>query len=149
MTYKELNVWFWNKFESCYSVIDKNKPDTIYLFYDKSYIRKNKIRSINKQQIKKPNKVDGICLFELNIKVKNIYCNTEIFEYFEKNTDSQNVVLYITKIIEYSGKLFSYHLNVDTIGPDIKIHKLDKICKYSLCWGVPPEQYYYDKLEIL
>jgi len=40
MTKEELKNWFWNKFYSCYHVKHDDYPDSIFLYYDKLYLRK-------------------------------------------------------------------------------------------------------------
>lgn len=145
MTEDELKIWFWDKFYSCYPVIDKDNLNSIFLFYDESHTRNKKLCKINKQEIKSPKKVNGVCLFELNIRYKKIYCSDyEILSKIRKYTNSPHSLSYVNKLIKDSDKTYSYHIKISTI----KIQHKDKLCTYSLCWGTPRYIDFY-KLEIL
>lgn len=72
-----LNDWFWNKLESCYPVTHTGNQNFIYFMYNEQYIRKLKLAKLNKQEIKKPNKVKGTCIFVIDTKNKLMYCELE------------------------------------------------------------------------
>ena len=86
MTNDELSKWFWNKLNSCYPVIHKDYPNSIYYFYDEKFIRKIKLCKINNTIVTLPDKVTGICLFEQDNKYKDLLCDyTEIWSFLGNN----------------------------------------------------------------
>ena len=86
MTKEELKIWFLDKYNSCYSVIDSDNPKVIYMIYDIDYIRAKKLANILNKEVEYPTEVKGIYLFQINYKNKYIICDTdEILSFLEFN----------------------------------------------------------------
>jgi len=68
MTKQEAISWFWNKFNLCYSVQHYEYKENIYMFYDEQFIRQKKLSKLSGKENKIPNKIKGVCLFELDLK---------------------------------------------------------------------------------
>jgi len=86
MTKEELSECFYDKFNSCYPVVNNLYPKSIFWFYDEKYIRKCKLSKLNNIKITLPNKVNGICLFEQDLTYKYLWCDYEkIWSFFENN----------------------------------------------------------------
>lgn len=84
MSEEELKIWFCNKFNSCYPVKHDDYPESVFWYYDESYMRKLKLCKINNQEITLPTKVSGVCLFEQDSKNKRFNCDyEEIWHIFE------------------------------------------------------------------
>ena len=73
MTEEQLKIWFWDKFNSCYSVKHDNVPNSIYMYYDINFIRAKKLATILNKEVEYPTEIKGICLFELNFINEYIY----------------------------------------------------------------------------
>jgi len=92
MTEEELKNWFFDKFNSCYYVKHKDYPESIYMYYDKNFVRQKKLARVLDNDIIYPTKVDGICLFELDYKYEYFWCDyTYVWLFFEK----KNVYNYV------------------------------------------------------
>ena len=114
MNNRELSIWFWNKFNSCYPVKHEYYPNIILWYYDDNYIRKCKLCKVNNTEIILPDKVIGKCLFEQDTNNKIIYCNyKEIWSFFYNNSNKKiefsdikkilnNILCKKTKFNEYS-----------------------------------------------
>jgi hypothetical protein len=86
MTKEELSKWFWNKYNSCYQVVHKDYPESIFIFYDEQFLRQKKLARVLNEEIKYPSEIKGICLFEQDYKNKWFNCNyKEIWSFFECN----------------------------------------------------------------
>ena len=91
MTEEQLKEWFWDKFNSCYSVKHDNYPDTIFMIYDINFIRAKKLANILDKDVKYPIEVKGDCLFQQNFKIGYLWCDyQEIWSFFKKNYSSNS-----------------------------------------------------------
>jgi len=111
MTKEELSDWFWSKLYSCYPVKHKDYPDYIFWYYDEKFARKIKLCKLNNQEIKLPNKVNGICLFEQDTTTMYLWCDhKEIWSFFQQNyKDKYNEIqLLIKEILSDDTKLNVY-----------------------------------------
>jgi len=144
MTKQEAEIWFWNKFYSCYFVQNINNPEKIFMFYNEQYARQIKLSKLLKNNIKIPNKITGICLFELDFKNKNLcYSTDDIFYFLYCNYKSDYNVVYnlihnkLKKINNlnklrpifglYNSKLLKNHDNLNIINQsDINLIILNK-----------------------
>ena len=70
---QELLDWFNNYFDNCYSVIFDDDPNKIFMYYDKNFVRQQKIAKIDGKIIKK-NDITGVCLFEQNWENNTLNC---------------------------------------------------------------------------
>jgi len=83
MTKEELEKWFLDKFNSCYSVKHIDYPHKLFMFYDGNFIRQKKLARVLEQDLICPTKVDGICLFEIDYQTNKIWCDySNIWVYF-------------------------------------------------------------------
>jgi len=86
MNKEKLIDWFWNKYNSCYPVIHQDYPQSIFLFYDKKFVRKLKLCKLSGTSIILPSKVTGVYLFEQDWKYKGFYYNyDEIYKFLYNN----------------------------------------------------------------
>lgn len=85
MQNKDLVEWFFEKFNSCYLVKHDDYPKNIFMYYDIQHIRKLKLSNISGEKINKTD-ITGICLFELDLENKKLYCeHIEIWDYLYHN----------------------------------------------------------------
>ena len=95
---EELKQWFWAKFLSCYYVKHDDYPNSIFMIYDKQFLRKVVINSILGKPIDYPKEVKGLCLFYQDYKNGYLWCDRfEIWSFLEKNyrdnyTDTQALI---------------------------------------------------------
>ena len=83
MQIDDLKIWFWDKYNSCYSIKYNNK---IYMMYDPNFIRAKKLANILNKEIGYPTEVNGVCLFQLDYKNSDINIDyMEVWSFFEKN----------------------------------------------------------------
>ena len=75
MTKDELKIWFWDKFNSCYSVIHDDYPDTIFMCYDINFIRAKKLANILNKDVEYTTEVKGVCLFHQDFKNSYLFCS--------------------------------------------------------------------------
>ena len=68
MTEEQLKIWFWDKFNSCYSVKHDNVPNSIYMYYDINFIRAKKLATILNKDVEYPTEINGVCLFIIDYK---------------------------------------------------------------------------------
>ncbi len=111
MTKDELTDWFWNKFNSCYTVTHDDYPDSIFWFYSEQFVRKLKLCKLNNQDITLPDKIKGCCLFEQSFKIKKLYCDYNIiWRFFKQNykDDYDEIQLFINDILSDTIKLNAY-----------------------------------------
>jgi hypothetical protein len=86
MMNKELEKWFYNKFNSCYLMEDLEISGNFFMIYDEQFIRQRKLSRVLNEEVKMPTEIKGICLFHLNIKELHLWCNYyEIWSFFEDN----------------------------------------------------------------
>jgi hypothetical protein len=86
MTKEEIQIWFRNKFNSCYGVLHEDFPESIFMYYDPQFIRQKKLSRIVGEEIEYPIKPTGICLFEQDYKNGYLYTDYgEITSVFYKN----------------------------------------------------------------
>ena len=86
MTKEDLSKWFWNKFNSCYYVKHEDYPQSLFMFYNKNFVRQSKLARLIGQEIIYPTKVEGVCLFEQDYKNNYLWCNyDEIWSFFYEN----------------------------------------------------------------
>ena len=92
MTKDELKIWFWDKFNSCYSVIHDDYPDTIFMCYDINFIRAKKLANILNKDVEYPTEVKGVCLFHIDFKNEYLWCGyDEIWSFFIENYSSNHL----------------------------------------------------------
>ena len=107
MTNKDLINWFNNYFDNCYSVIYDDAPNSIYMYYDINFVRKQKLAQLEGKNIKKPN-ITGACLFIKELDDHYFQCNYNLIWNYIKNNFSNdyfNVRSFIDK------RLNDYSLN--------------------------------------
>ena len=89
METKELKEWFWNKFNNCYYVTHEDYPQSLFMYYDKTFIRNMKLCKLSGREVVFPKKPSGICLFEQDYNNGHLYMNyDEIVSFFYKNYSS-------------------------------------------------------------
>ena len=89
MSEQELRTWFFDIISSCYPVVHDDFENDIFLYYDKSVIRRLKLLKINGDVYSLPKVVSGVCLFDIDIRNKQFYCNNvDIWNIFEINYSS-------------------------------------------------------------
>ena len=146
MTKEELTDWFINKFNSCNPIKHDDYPDRIFWFYDEKYIRKLKLCKLNNQEITLPNKVNGKCLFDQDLKNKYLWCNnTEIWAFFRNNyVDNYNDIQTLIKdILSDTTKLNLYSPHGTFSDTKILLSDTTKLNVYS------PRLYGYSQRFIL
>jgi hypothetical protein len=115
MTEKELKIWFWNKYNSCYPLIC---DDYIYMIYDKNFHRQMKLSRVLNTPLVYPKKHDGICLFKEDYLNQNLYCDDEIWSVIEKNFSNYRLTQAFIKTLLCdkirTRTLTSAYLNSDT-----------------------------------
>ena len=134
MNKEELTDWFWNKFSSCYPVKHDDYPDSILWIYDEKFTRKLKLCKLNKQEITLPNKVNGKCLFDQDLKSKYLWCdNTEIWAFFKQNysEDYNEIQSLIKDILSDTTKLNVYTPYVDTAISNLILSDTTKLNVYT------------------
>ena len=95
MTEEELKIWFWDKFNSCYSIKHKDLPESIFMIYDPNFIRAKKLANILNKDFEYPIEVKGVCLFQLDYKYKWFNVDDkEIWDFFEKNYINNHLHIY-------------------------------------------------------
>ena len=88
MQIDDLKIWFWDKYNSCYSIKYNNK---IYMMYDPNFIRAKKLANILNKEIGYPTEVKGVCLFQQDLKNSYLLCNyDEIWSFFKENYSSNS-----------------------------------------------------------
>ena len=90
MTEEQLKIWFWDKFNSCYSVKHDNVPHSIYMYYDINFIRAKKLANILNKDVEYPTEIKGVCLFEQDFKNEWLCCDYDKIWTFFKNNYSSN-----------------------------------------------------------
>lgn len=103
MTKDELSKWFWNKFNSCYYVKHEDFPKSIFMFYDKNFVRQLKLSRLIGQEVIYPTKVEGICLFEIDYDFNWFHCHyTEIWLFIYKNysNNHEEAQCYIKNLLD-------------------------------------------------
>jgi hypothetical protein len=108
MSNDELSKWFWNKFNSCYVVVHESLPESIYMIYDKNFIRQQKLSRVTSSQYPLNYNKSGICLFHLDFKNRWFDCDSdEIWAFFEKNYSPHyyEIQSFITRLLTEQAKL--------------------------------------------
>lgn len=96
MTTPELVEWFFDKLNSCYYATSIDYPDSIFFIYDESYIRKSKLCKIIGNKIISPTKINGICLFELDLIGCKLWCDyKEIWNILEDELENDVMLKFI------------------------------------------------------
>ena len=90
MTKEEIQIWFRNKFNSCYGVVYEDCSESIFMYYDPQFIRQKKLVRILGEEIEYPEKVAGKCLFEQDYKNGYLFMNYDeitsfIYENYSNN----------------------------------------------------------------
>ena len=156
MNKEELSKWFWCKFNSCYPVLNN---EDIYMIYDKNFLRQMKLSRVLGTPLSYPEKVEGICLFQLDLKNQWFLCdydeiwsffwanyNIHVKKYFMNSQDNTDIKLFIKSLLcEYdklstltplSNIVLSYvreQLNLSTITPEwTDLSDLDKLNSWCL-----------------
>ena len=112
MTKEEISKWFWNKFNSCYTVVHKDYPKNIYKFYDENFLRQKKLARVLNKKFSYSSEVKGICLFELNYEIKHFCCNyDEIWSFLYDNYSPNytDVQTFIQNLLKEHDKLQTLH----------------------------------------
>jgi hypothetical protein len=90
MNKEELQIWFRNKFNNCYPVLNEDYPERFFMYYDKQFIRQKKLARIVGEEIEYPSKPSGVCLFEQDYKNGYLYMDYDIITtFFYKNYSSK------------------------------------------------------------
>ena len=132
--YEKLNLWLYNKFYSCYPIIDKNK---IYMYKDDNYIRQKKLSRILNSKLEYPITAKGKCLFELDFWNKKIMIHKSIMKYLMNNLSNveylyeDDVTQFISRNFffsklwtNYEKDFFDYCLNISCPLSHLKIMKM-------------------------
>ena len=83
---QEIIDWFNNYFYNCYYVTHDNFPESIFMFYDKNYIRQHKLAKLEGKDYVEKSDITGVCLFQQDWKNKWFRCNYDlIWCYFRDN----------------------------------------------------------------
>ena len=91
MQIDDLKIWFWDKFNSCYSVEHKDLPDSIFMIYDTNFIRAKKLANILNKDVEYQTEIKGVCLFRLNFKNEWFDIDyIEIWSVFTENYSSND-----------------------------------------------------------
>ncbi|MCK9415981.1 hypothetical protein M0Q97_04905 [Candidatus Dojkabacteria bacterium] len=90
MTKEEISKWFRNKYNSCYPVVHKDYPESIFMIYDEQFLRQKKLARILDEDVIYPSKIEGICLFHLDYKNRWFDCNYNEFWLFLYDNYSSN-----------------------------------------------------------
>ena len=89
MTKEEISKWFWNKYNSCYPVVHKDYPESIFMFYDEQFFRQKKLARILNEEISYPIEIKGTWLFHQDYKNGWFNCRyDEIWSFFYDNYSS-------------------------------------------------------------
>lgn len=140
MTTEELNDWVIDKLNSCYIVTHEQYLETYFLYYDESYVRKQKLSKLSNTECSLPTIVNGMCLFEMNVKFGYLYCDSYIFDFIDEtnhyididnffdNTLANTISLssytaYAYPCNEYCNTKFENHLDSLTIVENFNINK--------------------------
>ena len=88
MTEKQLIKWFIDLYNSCYPFVHSDFPESIFMIYDKRFIRKIKLCQISNIAFKIPdvNICQGQFLFEIDCKNKIFY-----YDYDNDNDYSDDI----------------------------------------------------------
>lgn len=123
---EELIKYFWKKFNSCYPVTYIEESNSIFFFYNESYIRKLKLYKLNKQKIIPQSKVTGNCLFKINKDINVLQCDySKIVENFiiKHSICDTDIRIYLDREIRKIDYLFNYVVKfsyIDYFNPFIK-----------------------------
>lgn len=74
---QELIDWFNNYFDNCYYVKHDDHPKSIFMVYDKNYIRQKKLAKLEGKELIKTD-ITGVCLFGQDLEYKWFMCNYNI-----------------------------------------------------------------------
>jgi len=86
MSEQETINWFWNKFKSCYTVQHIDYPNNIFMLYDENFVRQIKLSKLSGKENKIPNKIKGVCLFEIDFENNNFWYNySDIYSFLYDN----------------------------------------------------------------
>ena len=89
MTKEQLKIWFWDKFNNCYSVKHNNLINHIYMIYDPNFFRAKKLANILNKDFEYPTEIKGFCIFKHSLNNKLLICDYgEIWSFFEQNYSS-------------------------------------------------------------
>ena len=137
MDEQELKQWFWNKFLSCYCVKHDDYPNSIFMIYDKQFLRKVVINSILGKPIEYPKEVKGICLFEQENNY--LWCNYDEIWSFLKNNNTSNAVGVQSLIMNWLSETDKLNAltPVNTITTSIaKLSETDKLNALTPFFGI-------------
>ena len=90
--------WFNDHFNDCYYVTHNEYPESLYMFYDKNFVRQQKLAKLEEKKILKTD-ITGHCLFELNWETKCF------------NSDYYNVWCYLRDI--YNIKYYDFQIFIN------------------------------------
>jgi hypothetical protein len=103
--YEELNLWLYNKFYSCYPIIDKN---IIYMYKDDNYIRQKKLSRILNSNLEYPITAEGKCLFKLDFSNKKIMIHKSIMKYLMNNLSNDNTKYCEDDVTQFISRNFFF-----------------------------------------
>ena len=121
---QELVCWFKNYFDNCYYVKHDDYPDSIFMFYDINYIRKQKLAQLEGKYHVEKTDVTGVYLFEQDWKNNYLWCYDFIWQYlmdhYSVNYDDiesfiKQILVNISSFKMLSPKLTDYILDSDFI----------------------------------
>jgi len=114
MTKNESIKWFLDILKSCYVANDTTQPELLYLLYDKSYVRRNKLSrlnsiyyNINDSEAILPDIGKSELLLIIHCSLYGINCSYDkIYSYLESNYSSN--VNELDKFIK--GEIFKFNI---------------------------------------
>jgi hypothetical protein len=134
MKEQELKGWFFGKLNNCYPVRHNDYPDSIFWYYDVSFVRNIKLCTLSGKEISLPKKVEGVCLFEQDLENKHLCCNyDEIWKIFYDNYSSEyfDVQSLIKGWLEDESKLSVYAPNPHKHIPMFSLEDESKLSIYT------------------
>lgn len=121
MNKHELIDWFDDIFNNCYYVT-REENNNIFMYYDINYIRQQKLAKLDGKEALPPKTTSGECLFEYDLKTKNLWCKySVIWKYLEDNYSSK---------YEYIQQFIINRISTFT-SKRIQCFKYDKMNKYT------------------
>lgn len=110
MSKEELSKWFWNKYNSCYSLV--NEHGYTYMIYDNNFIRQRKLARVLGYEIETPKYNGEKCLFCHEFNNQWFNCDYDEIWTFLQNNYSSNYVdiqLFIKELL-YEDESQRLHL---------------------------------------
>jgi len=120
MNNEELADWLLNKIFSCYPVKMLENDNITFWYYDKIFHRKLKLSKLNNTKIEYPKNITGICIFEQDIKNKQLCFNYDeiwkiLFDNYSDDIDDINFLIMNTlKDSEFNSYTPVESMNIET-----------------------------------